>query len=610
MNYKVPHILLSLADLDTVSIERQSSVDDVSWSQVTGWWSSLIDEVPTSRQLDIPLVDFYRYLKWVRTHWTQLGNTIDFSEELRARLKDLKKEYNLFDELATTDAKPPDYDLMRLNLKRKLTDFQVDNILCLLRMPNGANFSVPGAGKTTTTLVLWAALREKKEVNNLLVIAPRSAFEAWHEDAEATFNDKHVSAEFSDEAIDSITNILIVNYEQLQNPTKLSRVSRWASKNKAMVCIDEAHRIKGGAQSVRWLAIYAICKNAPRVDLLTGTPMPQGFQDLKNLYSISWSKIQPSHFTESKLRGLQRGGVFVRTTKNELDLPEPVLREISIPMGEIQSQVYSSLMRAYVGTLALNNRDESLMRRKGKAVLTLIAAATNPGLISGFRTEKSFLGLEWPPREVKGDHKLLDVISNYAAHEMPAKYTWTAEYVNQAAKEGRKVLVWSNFVGNLLALQNLLKPYNPALVYGAIDNNSRKDVIDRFRHDSNCHVLLTNPQTLGEGVSLHHECHDAIYIDRTYNAGIYLQSLDRIHRLGLAKDQETRVFVLSSDRTIDNRVSFSLATKVERMSGALNDPGLVQASLPHDLDGDAPLELSGIDSNDLEDLFAHLPTYE
>ena len=45
-------------------------------------------------------------------------------------------------------------------------------------------------------------------------------------------------------------------------------------------------------------------------------------------------------------------------------------------------------------------------------------------------------------------------------------------------------------------------------------------------------VLLANPQAMSEGISLHLECHDAIWLDRTYNAGQYLQGIDRIHRLG------------------------------------------------------------------------------
>ena len=35
-----------------------------------------------------------------------------------------------------------------------------------------------------------------------------------------------------------------------------------------------------------------------------------------------------------------------------------------------------------------------------------------------------------------------------------------------------------------------------------------------------------------EGISLHKVCKRALYLDRTYNAAQYLQSRDRIHRIG------------------------------------------------------------------------------
>ena len=246
------------------------------------------------------------------------------------------------------------------------------------------------------------------------------------------------------------------------------------------------------------------------------------------------------------------------------------------------------------------------MNRKGKAVLTLIAVATNPGLLSEIKTDDSYLGLEWPPRDFGFDNNLLDLVSNYASYEIPEKYIWISKYLKKASNENRKVLVWSNFVGNLLSLQKILKPFSPALIYGGLDNESRNSELIRFRKDPNCHVLLTNPQTLGEGVSLHHECHDAIYVDRIYNAGLYLQSVDRIHRLGLPKNQDTRIFVLNSKRSIDHRVSMSLAAKIERMSCALNDPGLVQSSIPIELPETHPNELIGLDDFELNDLYAHL----
>src|SRR3954454_14922167 len=91
-------------------------------------------------------------------------------------------------------------------------------------------------------------------------------------------------------------------------------------------------------------------------------------------------------------------------------------------------------------------------------------------------------------------------------------------------------------------------------------------------------VLLSNPATLGEGVSLHHECHDAVYVDRDFAAGRFLQSLDRIHRLGLSAEIETRITVLVARNTIDELVEQRLADKLRFMGGILDDPAVLQLS--------------------------------
>jgi SNF2 family DNA or RNA helicase len=144
------------------------------------------------------------------------------------------------------------------------------------------------------------------------------------------------------------------------------------------------------------------------------------------------------------------------------------------------------------------------------------------------------------------------------------------------------------------------------MIHGSTPLEERKRELRRFREDPTCAVLITNPQTLGEGISLHQVCHDAIYIDRSYNAGLFLQSIDRIHRLGLSREQETRVYLLSTEGTIDQRVALRLEAKIRRLAAAMDDPDLVQVSLPDDelvLDSAAVL---GIDIVDLNDLFDHL----
>ena len=83
------------------------------------------------------------------------------------------------------------------------------------------------------------------------------------------------------------------------------------------------------------------------------------------------------------------------------------------------------------------------------------------------------------------------------------------------------------------------------------DISSREGRIRKFHNDSSCRVMIANPQACGEGISLHKVCHYAIYLDRSFNSAHYLQSVDRIHRLGLAKSMETNVEILMSTNTID-----------------------------------------------------------
>lgn len=115
-------------------------------------------------------------------------------------------------------------------------------------------------------------------------------------------------------------------------------------------------------------------------------------------------------------------------------------------------------------------------------------------------------------------------------------------------------------------------------------------------------VLLANPQAMSEGISLHKECHDAVYVERTFNAGQYLQSVDRIHRLGLGPTEETRITFLISEGTVDQTVDERVAEKAILLAEMLDDPDLKTMSLPNDEDYGPAIE--SID--DVNALFRHL----
>lgn len=602
----IPSLNIDLSDDDLVLITRDAGVDDATWQEVRSWWNANTSG-HISPSFHIEMHTFLQRIEYLRSIWSRDGSrSFKVSDVLKERILDARASQERLENLLMTKRESHLIEFDELGLARSLTEEQLDNVSRLVMMENGANFSVPGAGKTFCQLVVWRWLNARGDVGKLLVICPRSAFEAWSAEPILSFTQPPHAQIFGSDPVQPRTEILISNYEQLESDHKLTRLKKWVSDNQSLIVLDEAHRLKGGAGSVRWRACRELVACAPRVDLLTGTPMPQSFEDLRNLLALSWSEVPRSFFSDARLQSLKRGTVFVRTTKTELNLPKLKILEELLPPGRIQEQIYSALRKMYVGQFSLSSADESTLGRRGRAVMSLLAAATNPGLLMGLSVEDSYLNLQWPPREVQSAEKLMNVLTSYAENEMPPKYQWVSRFVEIASKENRKVLIWSTFVGNLRALQRLLSPYDPVMIHGATSLEDRESEIRRFRNDPGCSVLITNPQTLGEGISLHQVCHDAVYIDRSYNAGLYLQSIDRIHRLGLASEQETRVFLLSTQGTIDQRVSMRLEAKIRRLATAMDDSDLVRVSLPdEELIFDSAAVL-GIDSIDLDDLFEHL----
>ena len=295
----------------------------------------------------------------------------------------------------------------------------------------------------------------------------------------------------------------------------------------------------------------------------------------------------------------------MRTTKGELELPKADLVTIADEPSELQIEILNALQDRYVGVNFLSISDSKNFAKRGKAVMTMLAASTNPGLLAG-RKEFSHheFGFSWPPKAITADKQLTDLIEDYLKHEIPWKFKYVALRAEEISKAGEKVLVWSNFIGNLASLKGLLRKFQPAVVYGSVSLEDRATELRRFRNDPNCTVLLSNPQTLGEGVSLHQICHNEIFVDRSYNAGLYLQAVDRIHRLGLAPNQKTTIEILVSKGTIDERVANRLETKVKALSSFLQDEHLVQAAIPQ---GDelSPEDVLGLDDEDFEDIASY-----
>lgn len=287
--------------------------------------------------------------------------------------------------------------------------------------------------------------------------------------------------------------------------------------------------------------------------------------------------------------------LFTRTTKPELGLPPLIPQMRYVDMPPLHEKIYSSL----VGGMGSEGQRDDL-RALGKTALRLLMAAVCPALLVEGADRHDPLAYQLPPLDVPLDSSLHSLLRNLPDHEFSPKYREAAFIVAQNAERGRKTLVWTTFVRSLKTLDKLLENFGPAVVYGG--TLDRDEQLRRFREDPDCMVLISNPATLGEGISLHQVCHDAVYVDRDFMAGRFLQSMDRIHRLGLAPDTDTNATVLVARNTIDEVVMARLEQKLEFMGKILDDPSVQQLA---DLE-EFPAVAAGVEPGDVQELLRHI----
>src|SRR5690606_29748154 len=150
------------------------------------------------------------------------------------------------------------------------------------------------------------------------------------------------------------------------------------------------------------------------------------------------------------------------------------------------------------------------------------------------------------------DSDLQYKIQNYDEIEISGKLEALDKLVLKLIRENKKVLIWSNFVGTLELISKHFnsKGMRSEIIYGKTpvrkddidlinEEKTREDIRDEFLDlNSGLDILIANPAACAESISLHKTCYDAIYYDLSYNSAQYLQSLDRIHRVGGSETTE------------------------------------------------------------------------
>jgi SNF2 family DNA or RNA helicase len=495
--------------------------------------------------------------------------------ELRSLLSDSERILPA-DEIRNQLARS-DFSASRLS---EQTSDQLRDLGRLALLPHGANFSVPGAGKTNTLLALHCLTRLKIEGLHLLVICPKNALDSWDKEVKVCLSAKDNVVRLEG-GVGRVTQLLsqkprisAISYQQLRTCTR--EISHFLRTNRVHLVLDESHRIKAGSRSIQGSSALQIAPYAARRDILSGTPMPQGLSDLEAQFEFLWpgKKLlgelsEGDEETLIRLANEKIRPLYVRTTKSELGLRKPHYRYHSIQMEEDQREVWELLRSSSARFFAnLPSQETQEFRKVGKQIMRVLQFCSDPGLLLSALPATAHYG------------ELATKLRRLTVQDSSKVKTLDALVTRILAKPEEKVVIWSMFVDQIESLVRRYSEFGALSLHGGIPTGPASSIefregrIAQFESDETTRMIIANPAACGEGISLHRAAHNAIYFDRSFNAAHFLQSIDRIHRRGLPQETETNIHILYLEDSIESAVRDRLNQKVKRMQKLLDDTDL------------------------------------
>ena len=522
---------------------------------------------------------------------------VQFSEEARR----IRNAENVLKEI-------PDFlNEVKSNMTRQPFKKQLLASFHIAFAKNVANFSVPGTGKTTMVYTAFAAMKSvsyyEEPINSILVIGPLSCFVPWKEEYEQCFGKKPsvVVIENSND-IDILhsrthpVELILINYEKMRPGSQFQNgLVAYCRIHNTMLVLDEAHRVKN-PEGVYANSIMPLARIARSRVVLTGTPIPQGFQDLlnitrflypdKKILSYSYKRLKkftsnPNRYSREINRlTSQFEPFFIRLGKSDFNIKPAInLEPINIKFSNTEQRIWNTID-------ALSKESNSRF-----SMIRLLQASSNPYLLTQKLNLNEFYGVEdneienfqlETDTDVSQNLELLQPIIEKESEKVGSKIKACAALASQLIGKGEKVIIWVVFTDTALRLHNALNELhirNGALLgksnstaFEINQNKNRDEVIESFKNTNDLNCVVANAAAVGESISLHKNvkgekvCSNAIYLERNFNCAQYLQSRDRIHRVGISKDVEVNYHFFNTPGTLDEHLDNSLKRKSRIMN--------------------------------------------
>lgn len=528
-------------------------------------------------------------------YFKEEGATVTFNNEVKDIVETFDESNYNFGEARISGQKlkkNPQKKIAVPNFTRKLKPYQIPPVAHIVNVGNAANFSVPGSGKTTITLAGYSILKKQGIIDKIMVIGPRAAFMSWEDEYQNCFGKAPKAIRLTGAISNRKTlyrqasnaELILLSYQMASRD--VNRLSVFLRENRVMLVLDESHNIKNIAGR-KWSAtVLSLAPFAVRRIILSGTPVPNSLEDLWSQMTFLWPNpkiLGTADEYKERIASLGNNAAddikkdlypfYWRLHKSQLKLKKPIFHWIPIKMRPYQKAIYDTVAAKILNEVENAPEERIKLRAWRKSrLIRLLQIASNPTLLSQHSKEFSI-----PPMDATG-LPVSELIEKYPLYEKSPKIEAVVELAEKLVKKKEKVIIWTTFIPNIKTLELLLKKYEPRVIYGDIPKDlseneefNREKMIREFKHSKKYNILIANPGACAESISLHKICHHAMYLDRTFNCAQYMQSLDRIHRIGLEPDEQIHYYIFQIKNSIDEVIHHRLKSKQKQMLTLLED---------------------------------------
>ena len=417
------------------------------------------------------------------------------------------------------------FDGRQLEVPFEPFPYQLEGIAFLMPRHSALLADEMGLGKTAQAILSLRLLFHQGLIRSGLIVCPKPLVHNWCRELKLWAPDLPYEV-FPSEAelrrtVWTVSNcpLKIVNYEALTRDAELAADPKVYFD---AVVIDEAQRIKNcdskTARAVRGL-------NRARSWALTGTPIENHADDLINIFAFVDPGRVPADTPPKRLAQLTSDCILRRTKDDVLTadgMPPKIMRDLSVDLTPAQAEAYELAEKE--GVVHLNELGETITVQHVFQLVMRLKQICN-----------------FDPRTGES-----------------AKLEQLLTDMEEVAENGRKAIIFSQWVEPLQVLATALDRFGPLQYHGRIPQKDRTPILDQFQADPTKHVLLMSYGAGSVGLNLQFSNYVFLF-DRWWNPAVEDQAINRAHRIGQKYPVTVTRFL--SEGTIEARIALILDAK-------------------------------------------------